>query len=110
MKLVVAYIERETFEPIREALLELGFPSLSLQDASGSIPETTVSGTYRGTAIEQHARPKSRVECVAGDEYVSTVIDTVLKYAGERSFVFVLPVEQAYPTETVKIAEGAASV
>ena len=108
MKLVVAYIERETFEPIREALLELGFPSLSLLDASGSIPEPTITGTYRGIAVEQHARPKARVECVAGDDQVATVMETVLKHAGDRSFVFVIPVEQAYPTETVKLSDEVA--
>ena len=30
MKMVVAYVERERFEPIREDLLELGFVSLSV--------------------------------------------------------------------------------
>ena len=108
MKLVVAYIERETFEPIREELLALGFPSLSLLDASGSIPEPTVSGSYRGSAIEAHSRPKARVECVAGDEQIETVKETVLKHAGDRCFVFVIPVEQAYPTDTVNLAEAVA--
>ncbi len=107
MKVVVAYIEREAFEPIREELLESGFPSLSVLDASGSIPEATVSTSYRGAAIESHSRPKARVECVVGDEHVSTVMGTVLKHSGERTFVFVLPVEQAYPTETVTAAEEA---
>jgi hypothetical protein len=30
------------------------------------------------------------------------VVDTVLNYGAERSFVFVAPVEQAYPAATVK--------
>ena len=110
MKVVVAYIDREAFEPIREDLLELGFPSLSVNDASGSIPEATVSGSYRGASVESHSRPKARVECVVGDENVTVVMDTVLKHAGDRSFVFVVPVEQAYPTDTINLAsDGAVS-
>jgi len=101
MKMVVAYIERESFEPIREELLGLGFLSISAWEASGSVPEPTVSGTYRGTPIENHLRPKTRLECVVGDEHVETVMETVLTLAGERRFVFVLPVEQAFPTETI---------
>lgn len=107
MKMVVGYIEREAFEPIREDLLELGFLSISSIDASGSVPEATVAGQYRGVAIERHARPKARLECVVGADHVSTVKETVLKHAPERSFLFVVPVEDAYPTETVKLDASA---
>ena len=32
MKMVVAYIRHEAFDPIRTELLELGFPSLSITE------------------------------------------------------------------------------
>ena len=103
MKMVVAYVDPERFEPIREDLLESGFVSLSVVTANGSVPEATMSGSYRGATIERHLRPKARIECVVGaEEHATTVVDTVLKHGGERSFVFVVPVEQAYPAETVK--------
>ena len=109
MKMVVGYIDRETFEPIREELLAQGFLSVSVVDASGTMPVASVAGQYRGVAIERHSRPKARLECVVGDDHVSTVTDTVLKHAPERSFVFVVPVESAYPTETVKLEEEVAA-
>src|SRR4051812_43252950 len=109
MKLVVAYVDRENFEPIREELLGLGFVSLSAWDASGSVPEPTVSASYRGTTFETHLRPKTRLECVVGADQVPTVVDTVLRHAPERRFVFVLPIEQAFPTDTVKEDEAALS-
>jgi nitrogen regulatory protein P-II 2 len=102
MKMVVAYVEPERFEQIREDLLEFGFGSLSVLSASGSVPEATMSGSYRGATIERHLRPKARLECVVGADHASTVVDTVLKHGIERSFVFIVPVEQAYPAETVK--------
>ena len=107
MKMVVGYIERETFEPIREELLGLGFLSVSFTDASGSMPVATVSGQYRGVAIEQHSRPKTRLECVVGADHVPIVTETVFKHAPDRSFVFVVPVEDAQPTATVKLEAGA---
>jgi nitrogen regulatory protein PII len=109
MKMVVAYIERESFEPIREELLGLGFVSLSAWEASGSVPEPTITGRYRGTAIENHLRPKTRLECVVGSDQVTTVVDTVLKHADDRRFVFVVPVEQAFPTDTIKDEEPVAA-
>ena len=102
MKMVVAYIERSSFEPIREELLAQGFLSISAWEASGSVPEPTVTGHYRGVSIENHLRPKTRMECVAGDDHVAAIVDTVLKLGGERQFVFVVGVEQVFPTETVK--------
>ena len=105
MKMVVAYVEPERFEGIREDLLGLGFPSLSVLSAGGTVPEATLTATYRGAAVEQHSRPKARLECVVGDEHVSTVTDTVFKHAADRSFVFVVPVESAFPTETVKLEQ-----
>ena len=107
MKMVVAYVEPGRYEEIREKLLGLGFPSLSVVSASGSVPEATLSATYRGTAIEGHSRPKARLECVVGAEHASTVVETVLRDGSNRSFVFVLPVEQAYPTEMVISGETA---
>lgn len=109
MKMVVAYVDPERFEGIREDLLDLGFPSLSVLSAGGTVPEATLTATYRGAAIEQHSRPKARLECVVGDDHASTVVETVLKDGDDRSFVFVVPVEGAYPSETVKIDELPAS-
>jgi nitrogen regulatory protein PII len=106
MKLVVGYVDSSTFEPIREELLELGFLSLSAWEASGSVPEPTVIASYRGASVEQHLRPKVRVECVVGGDEVQTVVDTILKHATERRFVFVLPIEAAFPVETVKASEA----
>ena len=102
MKMVVAYVEPERFEQIREDLLESGIDSLSVLSANGSVPEATMSGSYRGATIERHLRPKARLECVVGADHATSVVETVLKHGAERSFVFVLPVDEAYPTTTVK--------
>jgi nitrogen regulatory protein PII len=109
MKMVVAYVDPDRFEAIREALLGLGFPSLSAGSAAGTVPEATVTATYRGAAVEQHSRPKARLECVVGDDHASTVVDTVLKDGGERTFVFVVPVESAYPADMVRDDDVAVS-
>lgn len=107
MKLVTAYVDPERFDAIRQALLDLGFPSLSALSAAGTAPEATVTTTYRGATTEQHSRGKARLECVVGDDHAPTVVDTVLKEGGERTFVYVVAVEGAYPVDTVKLDEMA---
>ena len=107
MKLIVAYIDGGEFEPFREELIALGIPTLSIADAGGAMAEPTVSGSYRGTNIETHVRPKVRLECVVSDDLVPSVVDTVLKHEGKGAFAFVIPVEQAQPASYVAVGAGA---
>jgi len=101
MKLVVAYVDPEQFEGIRETLVGLGFPSLSALNAAGTTPEATVTTSYRGATTEQHSRAKARLECIVGDEHVQTVVENVIEGGGERTFVYVVAVESAHPLDTV---------
>jgi nitrogen regulatory protein PII len=110
MKMVVAYVEPQRFDEIREDLLGLGFVSISVLSASGSTPEATVTGSYRGAKLEQHLRPKARIEAVVADDAVATVVDAIVKAGGERTFVTVMAVEEAHPEELVKSLAGAGEV
>jgi nitrogen regulatory protein PII len=107
MKLVVAYIDGAEFETFREELISLGIPTMSIADVGGSLPESTVTGTYRGTAIETHVRPKVRMECVVSDDLVATFIETVLKHEGKGAFAYVIDVVDAQPAAYVASGEGA---
>src|SRR3954466_7434934 len=109
MKLVVAYVDPEQFEGIRETLVGLGFPSLSALNAAGTTPDATVTTSYRGAVTEQHSRAKARLECVVGDEHAQTVVDAVLADGGERTFVYVIAVESAFPLDAVKVDEAVAA-
>jgi nitrogen regulatory protein PII len=104
MKMVVAYIRHEAFEPIRTELLELGFPSLSVLEAKGSGRQKGITEHYRGATVTNYLRPKLKLECVVASGDVSTVVDTVLKHARTGSVgdgkVFVLPVEESYRIRT----------
>lgn len=104
MKMVVAYIRREAFEPIRTELLELGFPSMSVTDVKGSGRQKGVTGRYRGADLTDYLRPKLKVECAVEESDVQTVVDTFLKHArtGEvgDGKVFVMPIEEAYRVRT----------
>lgn len=120
MKMIVAYIRHESFEPIREELLQLGFPSLSVSEVKGSGRQKGITEYYRGASVTNYLRPKVKVECVVADGDAQTVVDTVLKHARTGNVgdgkVFVLPVEQAYRIrtgesgeETLQAHPGAAS-
>ena len=104
MKMVVAYIRHEAFEPIREELLERGFPSISITEVKGSGRQKGITEHYRGSSIAIHLRPKLKLECVVDDDAVGLVTDTILKYARTGSVgdgkIFLLPVEDAIRIRT----------
>ena len=58
MKMIVAYICHEAFEPIRTDLLEAGFPSLTITEVKGSGRQKAITEHYRGSELAVHLRPK----------------------------------------------------
>ena len=76
MKMVVAYIRHEAFEPIRQELLEAGFPSLSISEVKGSGRQKGITEQYRGSELTIHLRPKLKLEIVVDDKDVSVIVET----------------------------------
>jgi nitrogen regulatory protein PII len=99
MKMVVAYIRHEAFDPIRRDLLEAGFPSLSITEVKGSGRQKGITEHYRGSELTIHLRPKIKIECVVEDSAVGVVTETILRHARTGSVgdgkIFTLPVEDA---------------
>jgi nitrogen regulatory protein PII len=104
MKMVVAYIRHEAFEPIREDLLERGFPSITASEVKGSGRQKGITEHYRGSAIAINLRPKLKLECVVEDQDSGVIVETILKHARTGSVgdgkIFLLPVEEAIRIRT----------
>ncbi len=109
MKMVIAYIRHEAFEPIRAELLVLGFPSLSVSEVKGSGRQKGITERYRGAELTNYLRPKVKIECVVAARDVRAIVDTVLKHARTGGVgdgkVFVMPVEEAYRVRTGEAGE-----
>jgi nitrogen regulatory protein PII len=109
MKKIEAYIRHEAFEPIRDELLQLGFPSLSITEVKGSGRQKGVTERYRGAELTNWLRPKVKIECVVATTDVDTVVEAILKHARTGSVgdgkLFVLPVEQAFRIRTGESGE-----
>ena len=109
MKKIEAYVRHEAFEPIREELLQLGFPSLSITEVKGSGRQKGVTERYRGAELTNWLRPKVKIECVVATDDVETVVEAILKHARTGAVgdgkLFVLPVEQAFRIRTGESGE-----
>ncbi|CAB4909856.1 unannotated protein [freshwater metagenome] len=104
MKMVVAYVRHEAFEPIRGELLDLGFPSLSVSEVKGSGRQKGITERYRGAELTNYLRPKLKIECVVDDGDVQTIVDSILKHARTGAVgdgkVFLIPVDESYRIRT----------
>ena len=109
MKMIVAYIRHEAFEPIRQELLEAGFPSLTITEVKGSGRQKGMTEHYRGATIPINLRPKLRLECVVESSDASQVTDAILRHARTGSVgdgkIFVMPVEDAIRIRTGESGE-----
>ena len=109
MKMVIAYIRHEAFEPIRADLLVKGFPSLSVSEVKGSGRQKGITERYRGAALTNYLRPKVKIECVVASRDLMTIVDTILKHGRTGAVgdgkVFVVPVEEAYRIRTGESGE-----
>ena len=109
MKMVVAYIRHEAFEPIREDLLDKGFPSLSIAEVKGSGRQKGITEHYRGSELTIHLRPKLKLEIVVESKDVGVITETILKHARTGSVgdgkIFLLPVDDAIRIRTGESGE-----
>jgi nitrogen regulatory protein PII len=109
MKMVIAYVRHEAFEPIRTELLALGFPSLSISEVKGSGRQKGITERYRGAELTNYLRPKVKIECVVASRDLMTIVDTILKHGRTGAVgdgkIFVLPVEEAYRIRTGESGE-----
>ena len=110
MKMVVAYIRHEAFEPIREDLLEAGLPSITITEVKGSGRQKAITEHYRGSQLAVHLRPKLKLECVVESEDLEIVKQTILRHARTGSIgdgkLFILPVEEAVRIRTGEEGEA----
>jgi nitrogen regulatory protein PII len=110
MKMIVAYIRHEAFEPIRQDLLDAGFPSLTISEVKGSGRQKAITEHYRGSELAVHLRPKLKLECVVESQDVELIKDTILRHARTGSVgdgkLFVLPVEEAVRIRTGEEGEA----
>lgn len=109
MKLVIAYIRHDAFEPIRSELLERGLPSITASEVKGTGRQKGVTELYRGASLTNYLRPKVKIEVGVPTEDVQTVIDAILKHARTGNVgdgkIFVMPIEQVIRIRTGEIGE-----
>jgi nitrogen regulatory protein P-II 1 len=83
MKLIIAYIQPEQLNEVKQALYEKEVYKMSVTNAMGCGQQKGYHETYRGADIEVNLLKKVRIEIAVNAEFVDSTIEAVI--AGART-------------------------
>jgi len=106
IEMVVAVIRPDKLADVKQALAEIGAPSLTVTNVSGRGSQPSKTGQWRGEEYVVDLHQKVKVECVVADVPAEDVVDAIAEAAhtGEPGDgkIFVLPVASARQVRTGK--------
>jgi nitrogen regulatory protein P-II 1 len=81
MKLIIAYIQPEALNEVKQALYDTEVYKMSVTNAMGCGQQKGYHETYRGADIEVNLLKKVRIEIAVNDEFVQATTDAIIKGA-----------------------------
>jgi len=81
MRLVIAYIQPEKLNDVKQALYAAEVYKLSVSNALGCGQQKGYHETYRGVDVEVNLLKKVRIEIAVNEDYVQPTIDAIVKGA-----------------------------
>ncbi len=104
MKLVVAYIQPEKLNDVKQALYAAEVFKISVTNAMGCGQQKGYHETYRGVDVEVNLLKKTRLEVAVNADYVQTTIEAIVKGARTGNIgdgkILVLPLERCVRIRT----------
>ncbi len=104
MKLIIAYIQPEKLNDVKQSLYSAEVYKMSVSNALGCGQQKGYHETYRGVDVEVNLLKKVKVEIAVNDDYVQKTIDAVVEGARSGNIgdgkIFVIPLERCVRIRT----------
>ncbi|MGA9078643.1 MAG: P-II family nitrogen regulator [Halobacteriota archaeon] len=104
MKKIMAVVRPNKLEVIKEALDDIGCPSLTVTEVKGRGRQKGITEIYRGREYAIDLLPKLEINIVVPDGAASKVVDTIAKVARTGEIgdgkIFIMDVEQVVRIRT----------
>jgi nitrogen regulatory protein P-II 1 len=81
MKLIIAYIQPERLNAVKQALYEKEVFKISVTNALGCGQQKGFHEMYRGVDIEVNLLKKVRIEIAVNEDFVQPTVDAIIKGA-----------------------------
>jgi nitrogen regulatory protein P-II 1 len=97
MKKIVAIIRPNTLQVVKEALDNIGCPSMTVTEVKGRGRQKGITEIYRGREYQIDLLPKLEIAIIVQDRNVTKVVETIAKAARTGDIgdgkIFTIPVE-----------------
>jgi len=104
MKLIIAYIQPEKLNAVKQSLFDKEVFRVSVTNALGCGRQKGYHETYRGVDIEVNLLKKIRLEIAVNDGFVETTVDAIISAARTGTIgdgkIFILPIEECIRIRT----------
>ncbi|MCB9851351.1 MAG: P-II family nitrogen regulator [Phycisphaerales bacterium] len=104
MRLIIAYIQPERLNDVKQALYRAKVYKISVTNALGCGEEKGYHETYRGVDIEVTLLKKVRLEIAVNEDYVDATINAIIEGAKTGDIgdgkIFILPLEDCIRIRT----------
>ncbi len=104
MKLIIAYIQPEKLNDVKQSLYAAEVHKMSVTNALGCGQQKGYHETYRGVDVEVNLLKKVRIEIAVNDEFVQPTIEAIIAGAQTPNIgdgkIFVMPLERCIRIRT----------
>ena len=104
MKLVIAYIQPEKLNDVKQSLYAAEIFKLSVSNALGCGQQKGYHESYRGVDVEVNLLKKVRLEIAVNEAFVQPTIDAIVRGARTGKIgdgkIFVIPLERCVRIRT----------
>ena len=111
MKMVVAIIQPERLDAVKEALFNAEVHKMTVSRVRGCGQQMGFSESYRGQIRKVNLLEKVRLEIAVNDDFVKVTVDAIIKAAQSGHIgdgkIFIMPVEQVVRIRTGETGEEA---
>ncbi|MFO0794672.1 MAG: P-II family nitrogen regulator [Candidatus Brocadiaceae bacterium] len=111
MKKIEAIIRPEKFTIVKDALLELGYPGMTVIEVKGHGNQKGITEMWRGRKFRVDLLSKTKIEIIVKDDDVEKIVNMILDESCTGSIgdgkIFIFDVENVYRIRTKEIGEVA---
>jgi nitrogen regulatory protein P-II 1 len=104
MKLIIAYIQPEKLEDVKQSLMDAKVIKMSVTNSLGCGQQGGYTELWRGVEMEINLLKKIRLELAVNAEYVQPTVDAIVKGAKTGQIgdgkIFVVPLEECVRIRT----------
>ena len=111
MKKIEAIIQPFRLEPVKEALHGISVKGMTVTEVKGFGTQKGLREVYRGMEYQVDFLPKVKIEVVASDDKVQTVVEAIIKNARTGRIgdgkIFIYPVAEVIRIRTGETGDAA---